>query len=288
MILADAVNALYIFDEIHAYEPERLGMILAMQKYLAQSLGGRFLIMSATLPTMLKNALADILDQPEQLSADDKLYRKFVRHQLQVISGGITDQSVLDLITKQAAEGSSVLVVCNTVKRARQTQNCLSELLSSHGLRPELLHSRFNSRDRSRKEVTLAQRMGTRTRNETARPAILVATQVVEVSLDIDFDMLVTEPAPLEALIQRLGRINRARKKPPCPVYVLTEPSSDGATYPYDPRYVQRTLRILSDKDQIIDEREAGAWLDLIYSGEIEHSWLAQVAKAELSSRLRV
>ena len=74
-------------------------------------------------------------------------------------------------------------------------------------IQTELLHGRFNMRDRSEKEQII--RNATGSKSDARRPIVLVATQAVEVSLDIDLDTIYTEPAPLEALVQRFGRINR-------------------------------------------------------------------------------
>ena len=91
------------------------------------------------------------------------------------------------------------MVVCNTVKQAQNVFKELQEIVADD--KAKLLHSRFILRDRERIEKEL----------EDAN--LLVGTQAVEVSLDIDFDCLFTEPAPIDALIQRFGRINRKGEK---------------------------------------------------------------------------
>ena len=107
-------------------------------------------------------------------------------------------------------------------------------------------------------------------------PVVLVATQVVEVSLDIDFDTIFTEPAPLEALIQRFGRVNRARKKPPCPVCVLTSPASGQGVY--RDSFVTAAIDVLLPcNGTVLDESKLGELLDRVYSGEIERNWIAEV-----------
>lgn len=105
------------------------------------------------------------------------------------------------------------------------------------------------------------------------RSIVLVATQVVEVSLDIDINTLYTDPAPLEALVQRFGRINRRRKQSGfAPVHVYRQPN-DGQGI-YDELLVQRTLAILERENQRpLDEAAVGRWLDEIYSGEVAAKW---------------
>jgi CRISPR-associated endonuclease/helicase Cas3 len=100
-----------------------------------------------------------------------------------------------------------------------------------------------------------------------------VATQVVEVSLNIDLDTIYSDPAPLDALIQRFGRVNRARKKGIVPVHVFREPR-DGQGI-YLPYLVQRTLEELElHKDVEIDEAAIEHWLNAIYDApEIRDPW---------------
>jgi CRISPR-associated endonuclease/helicase Cas3 len=103
---------------------------------------------------------------------------------------------------------------------------------------------------------------------------ILVATQAVEVSLNIDLDTIYTDPAPLEALVQRFGRINRARRLAGlAPVHVYRQP--DDGQKVYDAELVRRTLALLErEHDRPVDEAQVGAWVDEIYQGAVGDRWL--------------
>lgn len=271
-ILTDAADGIFVFDEIHAYEPRRLGMILGMIEYLRAQLGGRFLIMSATLPRVLAGLLREVLGPTTDITASPDLYASFARHTLRLLEGEITDSPVLDQIVAQAQSGDSVLVVCNTVARANRVYDALRQRLAGTGAAVELLHSRFNARDRFAKERRLRGQRGTRRRTHGGPPTVLVATQVVEVSLDIDFDTLFTEPAPLEALIQRFGRTNRRRSRPSADVHLLTGPA-DGQGI-YDDGYVAAALGLLGGRDgERLHEGQVGAWLDQIYAGTTAAAW---------------
>lgn len=275
-LLTDAASGMFVFDEVHAYEAKRLGMILGMIDYLRRQMGGVFLVMSATFPTVLRQALREALEDVSDITAGD-LYRQFARHTLRIVDGEMSDPQVLERIAEHAQSGESVLVVCNTVAGASAARAALSERLS--GSTVELLHSRFNARDRFRKEQKLLTRMGTRQRSRGSDPVVLVATQVVEVSLDIDFDVLFTEPAPLESVIQRFGRVNRGRRCPSRDVYVLSGPL-DGQRV-YEAEYVTSAFRILSrHRDEIMDEAQVGPWLDEVYEGPGGTAWLRTVAHA--------
>ena len=270
-LLSDYQGAAFIFDEIHAYEVERLALILKTIQYLKQHFNAHFFVMSATFPSLIKEWLMQILDEPVEVKASPDLFEQFKRHQLVLLEGELTSEGALEQIESDARLGKSVLVVCNLVQRAQMVYAELATRLKETGIRVELLHGRFNMRDRSEKERIIRDSTGST--SDKRQPALLVATQVVEVSLDIDLDTIYTEPAPLEALIQRFGRVNRRRKLDGvAPVHVFTEPA-DGQKI-YDETLVKRTLAILrSNNGQAIHEGEIGEWLDQIYDGEVAERW---------------
>lgn len=269
--LTDYHNAAFIFDEIHAYEVRRLAMILETIRYLSANYNARFLVMSATFPSLIKDWLGDALDNPPTIYADSSLYRAFTRHELVLLDGEVVDERNLHRVEKDAKSGKSVLVVCNIVDRAQIVFDYLSQALEKHGIVVELLHGRFNMRDRSAKEAFIRDTTGSKSARR--RPIVLVATQAVEVSLDIDLDTIYSEPAPLEALVQRFGRINRGCKQQGlAPVHVFRQP--DDGQFIYDAELVARTLAILErENGQAVAESQIGIWLDEIYDGEIANRW---------------
>lgn len=268
-LITDCAGAHIIMDEIHAYEPRRLGMLLGLMEYLERKWRCRFFVMSATLPLVLRRHLAACLDEFVEVQADSQLFKQFIRHQLFTLDQEVDSPHVIDKIVSSARDGAATLVVCNTIKRAITVQKKLREVCESEEIPVGLLHSRFHARDRLGKEKELITTMSTRLRDRSVRRgAILVATQVVEVSLDIDFDVLFTEVAPLESLVQRFGRINRGRSKNCCPVFVLTQPSS--GQYVYDDKLISRVLNLLPELNgQLIDESSISGLLDRIYEGEL-------------------
>lgn len=275
--LTDYHNALFVFDEIHAYEIKRLAMILKTIQYLREYYQARFFVMSATFPTLIKGWLKEALGNPSEIMATEELYNEFQRHFLQVVEGDLLSIENLRQVIEEARAGTSVLVVCNTVSRAQQAYGAISAALQ--GTVPvELLHGRFNLRDRIHKERIIREHTATKIAKQSSM--VLVATQVVEVSLDIDFDTIYTDPAPMEALVQRFGRVNRARKiKPFAPVHVFTQPA-DGQKI-YNPDLISRTLSILRrESNKPVDEKKISAWLDEIYTGEIAQEWQMEFRKA--------
>ncbi len=109
----------------------------------------------------------------------------------------------------------------------------------------------------------------------------LIATQVVEVSLNIDLDTIYSDPAPLEALLQRFGRINRSCKKGICPVYVFREPSDGQGVYgrSRDPQQSGHIVRVtIAELERhngaVIDEAVINDWLDVIYADpQLRQQW---------------
>ncbi len=270
-LLSDYHGAAFVFDEIHAYEVKRLAMILKMIDYLRRQYQARFLVMSATFPSIIKAWLKSALDSAVEIQAAPDLFEMFRRHRLYLLPGELLADGSLERMAEVARSGKSVLVVCNVVGRAQSAYSELTARLAKDGIPVELLHGRFNVRDRSDKERLIREATGST--SQMRRSIVLVATQVVEVSLDIDMDTIFTDPAPLEALVQRFGRVNRRRRQTDlAAVHVYREPA-DGQKI-YDAALIARTLSILDRENGLpIDEATVGEWLDEIYSGEIAEKW---------------
>lgn len=271
-LLVDYTGALFIFDEIHAYDPGRMALIVTMIRWLAENFHGRFLIMTATLPPTVKKAFADALPSHTDITADPKDFEASQRHIVKILDGCLLEQ--LDLIAHDVENGQAVLVCLNRVAHAQRAFIHLREMLKDRiGLADDqivLLHGRFNGEDRSRRERQLHQAVGVKG-SERRRPFVVVATQVVEVSLDIDLDTIYTDPAPLEALLQRFGRVNRGRaERALLPVHVFREPFSEDKQDPYKPYekdIVLEGMRVLEAycQGKPIDEAQVSTMLDEIY-----------------------
>ncbi|HPS13523.1 MAG TPA: CRISPR-associated helicase Cas3', partial [Prolixibacteraceae bacterium] len=170
--------------------------------------------------------------------------------------------SILDEALKQKQK---VLLVCNQVKRAQCLYSDLSEKYPN--IEKMLVHSRFKRGVRSQLESDLRDKY-----NNSIDACLVVSTQVVEVSLDISFDLMITECAPIDALIQRFGRINRKRTQETIghfkPIYVLAPPAEKADALPYSPDALQRTYNALPHND-LLNEKEAQQLIDKVFP-EIE------------------
>lgn len=122
----------------------------------------------------------------------------------------VSDDKLIGRVLEEARKGGCIAVVLDTVNRAQTIFGELSHAKSNGQFTGEvqLLHSRFTAESRSVKEKQLVHRLG---RDADDRPdsLIVVATQVIEASLDVDFDMMFTDFAPIDLLIQRMGRVHR-------------------------------------------------------------------------------
>lgn len=257
-MLADYTQAAFIFDEIHAYDPERLAMILCLVKYLRVHYSARFLLMSATFPRLLSGILADVLGVREIIGAGDDVFKDLRRHRLELLDGDLLADGIEEVIATIERD-KSVLVCCNTVRRAQVMWEALCERVGDE--RVELIHSRLTAGHRLTREQAIDRRCGIDAPHQVLA---LVATQVVEVSLNIDLDTIYSDPAPLDALLQRFGRVNRGRSKGIVPVHVFREPQ--GGQFVYKAPNVARTLAVLEQyTGKTIDEAETGHWLDQLY-----------------------
>ncbi|MDW8234506.1 MAG: CRISPR-associated helicase Cas3', partial [Roseiflexaceae bacterium] len=279
-MLSDYAGAAFVFDEIHAYEPERLALITGMMRYLRECFAARFFVMSATFPQLVREHLLVALGDTPIINAEPSLFEHFRRHRLHLRDGELTDPATVTEIVEVVREGRQVLVCANTVARAQDMRDRLAQagLNDDHLI---LIHSRFTYGDRNRLEQNIRARCGSDVKQRP--PLALVATQVVEVSLDIDLDTIYSDPAPLEALLQRFGRVNRKGAKGICPVYVFRQPADGQGVYGRDRNseksghIVRVTLAELEQHNgEIIDEAAINQWLDRIYADQTLHQQWAE------------
>ena len=191
-----------ILDEIHTYSNTIQAIVLRIIDILV-ALGCRIHVGTATMPSLLYDEILRRLGGPDkvyQVKLDNSTLETFNRHQLYKLS---SDDDIFQTVDSLVAQGQKVLLVCNQVKRAQDLYN---QVAKRYGDVPTMLiHSRFRRCDRSDLETTLTSEY-----NSMPGACIVVSTQVVEVSLDISFDAMITECAPIDALVQRFGPLGRS------------------------------------------------------------------------------
>ncbi len=252
-----AMDAAIVFDEIHAYDPYTLALITQMIGECAKA-GSRFFMMSATLPTVLVNLLTEAIAGTAALGEirDSELLTS-ARNRFTVYDEQVEDH--VDEIIKQVQAGRRVLVVVNTVGKCQE----LAEIFASYG--PICYHSKFILRDRTDKEAEI----------QGAGPRLVVATQVVEVALDIDYDVLFTECARPDAVAQRAGRVNRRRRQIPGQVRIYRAGKGSERIYFDDVRserigvgtLLERSWQAFNNRQGLVTERDLIEMVEDVYGG---------------------
>ena len=208
------------------------------------------MLMSATLPKYLINLFMEALPNAKVIRDETLLeswrnrYKTFDKYMDDAIPE--IEQSVID--------GKKTLVVVNNVAKCQELYEKLSHL------RPMCYHSKFLLKDRMEKEkhIDIAQ--------------LLIATQVVEVSLDIDFDVMFTECAPPDAIAQRAGRVNRRREKPSSYVFIYKASETSHQIYDSDSSgLLERSFNAFEKSPEKITESNLIEIVENVYSDiEIE------------------
>ncbi|WP_406401864.1 CRISPR-associated helicase Cas3' [Streptomyces uncialis] len=222
-VLLEQANAVFVLDELHAYEPDTFGRLCAAMR-LWERLGSRFAVLSATLSHVMTEIIEESVEQPVTVHRAPEGTSP-VRHRLTLDDLPVDAPEGIERLRAWLRDGQSVLVVTNTVARAQNLYEQLAEdareALPSDPCAAMLLHSRFRNGDRDAIEKALLRRHPERRPGEPARRGgLVVATQVVEVSLQLDFDRGAVECAPVEAVAQRAGRVNRRGLHPDGPVEI--------------------------------------------------------------------
>lgn len=249
-----------ILDEIHTYSNVIQAIVLRIVDILI-ALDCRLHIGTATMPSVLYNKILDKLGGKRnvyEVRLEDDVLQTFNRHIVHKVD---TFNSCLNAIKIAIKEKQKVLIVCNQVKRSQDMYCALK------GQYPEvktmLIHSRFKRGQRQFLETQLKQKF-----NRMKDACIVISTQVVEVSLDISFDLMITECAPIDAMIQRFGRINRKRDADTIGkykrVYVIAPSDDKTETLPYGLDVLQRSFDVLPDND-LMKEKDVQSMLDAVY-----------------------
>ena len=252
-----------VIDEVQFYDIRSIAVI---ERFIedVMTLNGSLLIMTATMPEYFKQRILAKRDKENDFDIIDlyEIYKdKFqnlIKHYVSIIYDN--ERNYIDKAIQLAKENKRILILVNTVKEAQYVYQTIMNKVDEY-MKDDvyLLHSRFTMNDRQRIEQKVMSEFANTPRNAT-KGKILVATQVAEVSLDIDADYMFTEVAPADSLVQRMGRVMR-RYKDTSPT--LTEPnvyivindkihSGNNAQHPvYEKDIIFRTLEILLKRSSV-------------------------------------
>lgn len=275
-----------VIDEVHAYDAY-------MSEYLAMALTwlARYrvpvVLLSATLPEAQRTHLIDAyrselhVEPMPSLSTDYPAITTVTATSVQsqavsaapedlLVTTALVPDDVTELLPRlrdALADGGCVLLICNTVRRA---QEAYTTLLAEWPQDVELHHAAFVASARATKEAALRAALGPSAHRGNGRPwrRIVVATQVAEQSLDIDVDLLISDIAPMDLLIQRIGRLHRH-----------TRPTTDRPPVLQAPQLWVRgvvdeeTPTVDSGTSAVYDQRTLMATLALLRSDVIPHGF---------------
>jgi CRISPR-associated endonuclease/helicase Cas3 len=326
-----------VVDEVHAYDVYTGRLVLALLPWL-RALGCHVILLSATLPARLRSDLLNAWDPtaappaalPEPHRIGYPAIWRSAQERVDVWAGagdgltpGKTQHAALergdpdpDAVARRVREaveaGAVVAVVCNTVKRAQEVftavEDAASDLLPDAGDRV-LLHARFVRRERQQIEnhvvgyrdeegEWVAGRMG---KGRPSGPAVLVGTQIIEQSLDLDVDLMLTDLAPVDLVLQRAGRLHRHDRddRPPgheMPRLVWLCPTWEGGALPdvdavsgggkvYDRTILWRTALLLGGHDAWDLPGDYRPLIERVYGSDAVPEGLDDAARAEWSRR---
>jgi len=292
-----------VVDEVHAYDTYTGSLLLRLLEWLS-TLGCRVIVLSATLTADSRRRLMKAWTrgiEPSQtphpypcIAALDRSGSMQSVH-LEMESNRTYLEAVepadwLFRIESAAEAGGCVAVVCNTVDEAQATYLWLSKQSSLRQHDLLLLHARFPLQRRIEREKEVLGRFSRRATLGRPTRAVLVATQVIEQSLDLDFDVLFTELAPIDLMIQRIGRLHRhdGRSRPrshalPRCYWKAPEtcdgiPDFDTSAFVYAPGVLMRTWCSLRHRSQFASPDDTEGLVELAYTSVAP----SDVSQAEL------
>lgn len=301
-----------IFDEVHAYDAYMSTILERVLRWLAE-LDCTVILLSATLPETKRKALVNAYS-----GRDDVLYKTYPRitmaqprhypeeqtdgcpicagiplekqHVVHVDSAKTDLDTLTDILGRQLEHGGCAAVICNTVNRSIEVYEHLRDNLQATEC--SLFHARTLRMWRREREEEVIRKFGKGERQADGtylnrfRPsrAVLVATQVIEQSLDLDFDLMVSEIAPIDLLFQRSGRLHRhPRSRQPGlekPQFIILcdaesdglppESFGEGIERVYDRYILLRTWLAIRQRNEIRVPAEIEPLVEAVYGDTAE------------------
>lgn len=304
--LMGLVGSVLVFDEIHAADGYMLSIIKVLIELHAK-MGGSVILLSATLPMSYRDDLIAAWEKGNgnnPSSCTDRSYPvlvhtsgkdKTVQHlrasatrSIQVEHSSKED-TVREKLLAESAAGRCAVWVCTTVDEAIERYLHFRQEIGDNAM---IFHSRYVADDRNSIEAQVLREFGKDSDAERAGK-ILIATQVVEQSLDLDFDFMVTDPAPIDLVLQRVGRLHRHdRGDRGQPTLLLHTPRLDdgwdiSAKYVYKDMMPQIWLstQILLDKGHIDLPGDLRAMVEIVYAYSGEDTPLGRLDDPQVSAR---
>ncbi|MBO7924924.1 CRISPR-associated helicase/endonuclease Cas3 [Pseudoalteromonas sp. K222D] len=276
-------KSVLILDEIHSFDAYMYALIDKVIKGQHQAFSN-VILLSATLSLSLKNKLlkpyagraksnayplvthVDLDGNTQEYSLESSDKKKYITIENWFSEDLLPSSEQQITLLEHAKAGAVIGVICNTVADAQGLYTQLKRLAAEREIEVDLFHARYTYADRAKIENEVLQTYG---KNAPRKGRILVATQVVEQSLDLDFDIMVSQIAPIEFLMQRMGRLwrhnrintslhtrcNRIKK----PTFITLLPSqkiSNWSSHYQGSGFVYRNIRVLFRTEQYLQQTD--------------------------------
>lgn len=236
--LLGLMNKVLIIDEIHAYDAFMEGPIHILLNW-CNALDIPVVLLSATLPKKARKSLVSnymgksvdfkyvsyplitcVTDNGEvvEYEVDSSFMKKNIKFHTIRLNSDMTN--LRDAVLKEVQNGKNIAIICNTIAESLRVKQLLKDIPDYEII---LLHSNFKVKDRAEKEGIVKKKLG-KNIDDRVQNLIVIGTQVLEQSLDIDFDCMFTYLCPIDLLLQRIGRWHRfniANRKDDPTVYVI-------------------------------------------------------------------
>jgi len=280
LIAFDEVHLVMATDELEAPcdVTSEYNKLLSVTSFTIKTLaliGGRILLMSATIPASFLNFIIGQLNVSQislnvcggermlryykqranfrKINLHDitKDYHDIAKEYINKVKTVVSAKSIEDDLTSVASKAKRILVVCNTVSRAVEIYRRAKHLKKLRDYEVILIHSRFTEAHKYEKISHITKKLKENTE------LVVISTQVIEAGVDFDFDALITEIAPPASLIQRIGRVSRDFEQPKDAKIVINvnEKSIASAKKVYPEVLINETKELLQDVKEEVDWR---------------------------------
>ena len=256
-IFSSLIYSRIVIDEIQSYEPKIIAKLIYGLKLISDA-GGKFAIITATMPPVLSYFISEnnIPHAPQR----EFLITEKIRHK---ICYEEKDEFDYDLILKESST-KKVLIICNTVRRAVEVYSKIRNEYEYSNVK--VLHSKFIRRHRKMLEDEILKFAET-----PEECGIRITTQIVEASLDIDFDVLFTEMCTADSLLQRMGRCYRKRDYSSASepnIYILDNKKGYGTVYKYKEIYDRSVEFLKKYNGMFFSESSKMQYINAVYDTE--------------------
>ncbi len=211
-----------IFDEVHAYDTYMNVLFKQLLRWL-RAVGSSVILLSATLPATIRRELVEAWLGEKTVTLEDHDYPNLTvaaggevkvfplsapsSRLVKIERIGCEPQVIVAGLSEYLADGGCAVVICNRVRRAQEVYCAIKEANIVPDEDLIMFHARFPYNWRQEIEERVLRRFGKG--GQRSQKTILVATQVIEQSLDLDFDCMITDLAPIDLILQRAGRLHR-------------------------------------------------------------------------------